>query len=72
MSHAVKLSDHLVEQAQRFATVMHRSTAGQIEYWSKIGKIVEENPNLSFDFIQDILLSLEEAKSGHTEPYRFG
>lgn len=71
MPHAVKLSDNLVEQARVFAKIMHRSTAGQIEYWSQIGKIAEENPDLSFDFIQDILISLEEIKLGHTTPYHF-
>lgn len=72
MPHAVKLSDNLVEQARVFANVMHRSTAGQIEHWAKVGKIAEENPNLSFEFIQDILISLEEVKLGRTEPYHFG
>lgn len=72
MPRAVKLSDNLIEQARVSAKVMHRSTAGQIEYWSSIGKIAEENPDLSFDLIHDILISLEEVQLGHTEPYRFG
>ena len=71
MAHAVKLSDELVNQARSKAKVMHRSTAGQIEHWSTIGKIAEENPDLSFALIQDILMSLEEVKSGQTESYDF-
>lgn len=69
MSHAVKLSNDLIEQARIFAKAMHRSTAGQIEYWSKIGKIAEENPDLSFELIQNILISLEEVKKGYIKPY---
>lgn len=72
MAKAVKISDRLVDKASVRASVMHRSTAGQIEYWANIGQIVEENPDLPFLFIQDILMGVEEAKSGMLEPYVFG
>jgi hypothetical protein len=50
---------------------MNRSVAKQIEYWAKIGKIAEENPDLPYSFIQDILLGQQEASSHYLEPYRF-
>ena len=60
----VKLSDKLVEQARSCAQVQHRSTPKQIEYWSQIGKIAEENPDLSFFMIRDLLVADHEAVVG--------
>ena len=57
MSINVKLSQMLVEQARRYGHVYHRSVPKQIEYWSGIGKIAEENPDLPFSIIRDILLA---------------
>ena len=65
----VKISDELVEEAKRFAYVYHRSLPKQIEYWSRIGKIAEENPDLSYSLIKDILLAREEKDH---EEYEFG
>jgi hypothetical protein len=36
----------------------------QIEYWSRIGKIAEENPDLPFFMILDILIADQEAVVG--------
>ncbi|MBF0139342.1 MAG: hypothetical protein HQL77_14340 [Magnetococcales bacterium] len=56
----VKISDDLVAEAKRHGRVSHRSLPKQIEYWSRIGKIAEENPDLPFSMIRDILLAREE------------
>ena len=71
MSVAIKLPQHLVLEAKKYAMLYKRSVPKQIEYWSNIGKIVEENPDLSFNFIKDIFLSLQEAKEGEVEEYKF-
>ena len=68
----VKLADTLVQEAKKYGAIYSRSVPKQIEYWSKIGKIAEENPDLSYAFIKDILLALEEAKDGQGVPYQFG
>lgn len=52
MSHAIKISEDLFKTARIYSKTFHRSTAGQIEYWAKIGRIVEENPDLPYEFIQ--------------------
>ncbi len=65
----VKLSETLVEQAKCHGRVQHRSVPKQIEYWSQIGKVAEENPDLPFSMIRDILVAQQEAA---TEEYRFG
>ena len=62
MSTAIKLSDPLVTDAKRYAAVTHRSVPKQIEYWSRMGKLAEENPDLPFSFIQETLLALEESR----------
>lgn len=65
----VKLSEALVETAKRYASIEHRSIPKQIEYWSQIGKIAAENPDLSFRVIRDILIADQEEPAGE---YQFG
>jgi len=72
MSTAVKISDDLVAKAKIKSKVFKRSLAGQIEYWAKIGQIVEDNPDLPLPMIQDILIGKEQIKSGQGTPYVFG
>lgn len=72
MATAVKISDDLFENAKIKSKIFKRSTAGQIEYWAKIGQMIEENPDLPLPFIQDILLGKEQVKSGQGTPYIFG
>ena len=50
--------------ARRHASVNNRSIPDQIEYWSRIGKLAEENPDLPYEFIKGILLGLQEIKDG--------
>ena len=69
MSINVKLSESLVEQAKHYAVIQHRSVPKQIEYWSQLGKIAEENPDLSFSVIREILIADQEAPTGE---YQFG
>ena len=69
MSINVKLSEALVDQARRYAVIEHRSVPKQIEYWSQIGKIAEENPDLPFSMIRDILVADQEEAIGE---YQFG
>jgi len=72
MAISVKLSDELVGEAKRYASVYSRSTPKQLEYWMNIGKIAEDNPDLSFQFIKEILLAKAEAEDGELTPYTFG
>lgn len=69
MSVNVKLSESLVAEAKRYAQTQHRSLPKQIEYWSHIGKIAEENPDLPFTMIRDILIADQEESTGE---YQFG
>ncbi len=72
MSKTIKLSDELIDEAKRFGLVYSRSIPKQIEYWSRIGKIAEENPDLSYHFIKDILLSKAEQEDKQVIEFEFG
>ena len=72
MAKAVKLSDELVLVAATHGKAQHRSTPRQIEYWARIGKIADENPDLTLGFVKDILTGLEETETGDVTEYQFG
>ena len=72
MTTAVRVSENLVREARLLSTVDNRSVTGQIEHWATIGKYAEENPDLTYDMIKEILLGVEELTSGDKEEYRFG
>ena len=71
MPQSVRLSDALVKQAKSVGEVMSRSCAGQIEYWAKIGKITEENPDLPYAFIKECLMAKAEIDNGLVDNYEF-
>lgn len=43
----------------------------QIEYWAKVGRIAEDNPDLPYEFIKETLIGLEEIDAGLGEEYVF-
>lgn len=69
MSTSVKISDHIFYEAKTVSKALNRSITGQIEYWAKLGKLSEENPEFKHDFLKDILLSKEEADNGKLEEF---
>lgn len=71
MATAVKLSDSIISEAKIMSKALNRSLAGQIEHWAKIGRIAEENPDLTYDLIRSILIAQQEAQAGNLEPYDF-
>ena len=71
MAIAVKLSGHIVADARTISKVLNRSVTGQIEYWAKIGKLAEENPDLNYDLIKNILIAKQELKYEKLEEYKF-
>ena len=65
MATNVKLSDDLVEKARRAASAEHRTVPKQIEYYYRLAHIGEENPDLSFSLIRELLLA--DAEEGTSE-----
>jgi len=72
MTTAVRISDKLVREARLISAVDNRSVTGQIEHWAKIGKCSEENPELTYELIRDILIGVEELEQGNYSEYEFG
>ena len=72
MSVAVRISDELISKAQKFSRIDHRSVTGQIEHWARIGKCSEENPDLPYSLIKEMLIGVEELENGEKTEYKFG
>jgi hypothetical protein len=72
MATAVRITDELVKDAKIFSKIDKRSLTGQIEHWARIGKCAEENPDLTYDLIKEILIGIAELDYGETSEYKFG
>jgi hypothetical protein len=72
MATAVRITDELVREARMFSNIDNRSLTGQIEHWARIGKCAEENPNLPYSVLKDILIGLAELEQGASSEYKFG
>jgi hypothetical protein len=72
MASPVRIKDSLYKEAKIRASVEHRSTAEQVSYWASLGKACEDNPDLPFLFVKDLLTSQAEADSGLLEEFEFG
>lgn len=72
MTSAVRITDALVRDAKIFSKIDKRSLTGQIEHWARIGKCAEENPDLTYSLIKDILIGLAELEHGESSEYNFG
>jgi hypothetical protein len=65
----IELDDQLVKHAQDYAVIENRPVAKQIEHWAQIGRIVEDNPDLPYEFIRDALIAAAEIDAGKSEAY---
>ena len=71
MAQSVRLSDDLYKIAKTRSKAEHRSIAGQIEYWAKLGRIIKDNPELTLDFVEGILISEAELEQGQVSEFHF-
>lgn len=72
MSIAIKLDEALVSAAKVHAESSFRSTPKQIEYWAMLGRMAEQNPDLTHEFLVGLLQARAEAAAGDVTEYRFG
>ena len=72
MTTAVRVSQDLVREAKIYSKIDQRSVTGQIEHWARIGKCAEENPDLTYNLIKEILIGLVELEQGESSEYNFG
>ncbi|EGQ8284295.1 hypothetical protein MZJ31_004169 [Vibrio parahaemolyticus] len=69
MTTTVNLNSQLVASAQASANAANRSVAEQIEHWANIGKLMEENQDLPFEFVRESLVARDEVKNGDVTVY---
>jgi len=72
MSTVVRISDELANDAKHRSQVDVRSMTAQLEYWVKIGKAGEDNPDLTFALLKEIMIARSEIESSQGEEYVFG
>ena len=72
MTTAVRVSGDLVKEAKIYSKIDKRSITGQIEHWAIIGKCAEENPDLTYSLIKEILIGIAELDQGASSEYSFG
>jgi ParD-like antitoxin of type II bacterial toxin-antitoxin system len=56
----IKISKELADKAITQGINSGLDMSNQIEHWAKIGKVVEDNPDLPYSFIKEILLADQE------------
>lgn len=61
----VKISEELHSIARIRAKALNRSINMQAEHWMRIGKIVEENPELTYRDIWQMLIKKSKSKTIH-------
>ena len=66
VSTSIRIEQTLYEQAKADALSEHRTIAGQIEYWARIGRAAIDNPDLPVTFIAESLASLSEPRDQAT------
>jgi hypothetical protein len=54
------------------AKAMTRKAPKQIEHWAKIGEMVEDNPDLPYEFVKQAIIAKAEKEAGKLEVYEFG
>ena len=64
-STSIRIDQKLYDQARSEALAEHRTIAGQVEYWAKVGRAALDNPDLPIEFVRDTLLAMEE----ESEPF---
>lgn len=69
---SVRLDQELVDKASIIAKAMNRTMPKQIEHWAKIGEMMEDNPDLPYEFIEQAIISKAEIEAGKLEDYDFG
>ncbi len=63
---SIRIDHSLYEQAKADAAAEHRTIAGQVEFWAKVGRAALDNPDLPVSFVAESLASLSEPREQST------
>lgn len=69
---SIRLDQDLINKATIMAKALNRTAPKQIEHWAKIGKIMEENPELPYEFVRQAIIAQAEKEAEALENYDFG
>ena len=65
-STSIRIDQTLYDQARAEAAAEHRTIAGQVEYWARVGRAALDNPDLPVSFIAESLTSMAEPRGEAT------
>ncbi|MBC7435328.1 MAG: ParD-like family protein [Bdellovibrionales bacterium] len=63
---SIRIDQTLYNQTKADAAAEHRTIAGQIEFWAKVGRAALDNPDLPVSFISEFLTSMAEPREDAT------
>ena len=63
---SIRIDQVLYNQAKADAAAEHRTIAGQIEFWAKVGRAALDNPDLPVSFVAESLVSMAEPREDAT------
>lgn len=69
---SIRLDQELVDKAAIMAKARNLTTPEQIEHWAKIGEMMEDNPDLPYEFVKQAIIAKAEKEAGKLEKYNFG
>jgi hypothetical protein len=65
---SIRIDQALYDQAKADAVAEHRTIAGQVEFWAKVGRAALDNPDLPVSFVAESLASMAEPRE-HATPF---
>ncbi|MCJ8272118.1 MAG: ParD-like family protein [Psychrosphaera sp.] len=68
---SVRLDSLLIAKASAIDKDLNCTAPAQIEHWAKVGAVMEDNPDLTYEFVKQVLVAKAERDDGKLEPYRF-
>ncbi|PSU71617.1 hypothetical protein C9J22_07495 [Photobacterium phosphoreum] len=68
---SIRIDQELFDKATIIAKALNRTAPKQIEYWAKIGEMMEDNPDLPYEFVKQAIIAKAEKESGKLESYSF-
>jgi predicted transcriptional regulator len=71
-TNSIRLDQDLIERATIMAKALNRTAPKQIEHWAKIGEMMEDNPDLPYQFVRQAIIAKAERDAGKLEAYDFG
>ena len=69
---SVRLDQELIDKATIMAKALSRTAPKQIEHWAKIGEMMEDNPDLPYEFVKQAIIAKAEREAEKLESYDFG